>query len=82
MDKTELEKMLAGELYSPADKTLTTLHLKAEKAFEKYNKIPARKAKKREKAIKKLFGKTGEKIKVETPFHCDYGINIEVWKNY
>lgn len=81
-NKTEREKMLAGELYSPADKTLTALHLKAEKAFQKYNKIPAYKIKKREKAIKKLFGKTGDKIKVETPFYCDYGCNIEVGENF
>lgn len=80
--KTEKEKMLAGELYSPEDKELHALHLSAERKFEKYNKIPAKKAKKREKAIKKLFGKTGEKIKVETPFFCDYGFNIEVGENF
>ena len=74
--------MLAGELYSPADETLNALHLKAEKAFGKYNKIPAAKAKKREKAIKKLFGKTGDKIKVETPFYCDYGKHISVGKRF
>ena len=80
--KTEKEKMLAGELYRPLDCELHALHLKAEKAFEKYNKIPANKAKKREKSIKKLFGKTGENIKVETPFYCDYGFNIEVGENF
>ena len=80
--KTEKEKMLAGELYSPLDNELHSLHLKAEKSFEKYNKIPARKSKKREKAIKRLFGKTGDKIKVETPFFCDYGFNIEVGDNF
>lgn len=80
--KTEKEKMLSGELYSPEDKELHALHLLAEKKFEKYNKIPARKTKKREKAIKNLFGKTGEKVRVETPFYCDYGCNIEVGENF
>ena len=80
--KSEKDKMLAGELYSPADKELHALHLKAEKAFYRYNKIPAYKLKKREKVIKKIFGKTGEKIKVETPFYCDYGFNIEVGENF
>ena len=80
--KTEREKMLAGELYSPEDKELHALHLKVEKAFYKYNKIPAYKLKKREKAVKKIFGKTGEKIKVESPFYCDYGFNIEVGENF
>ncbi len=74
--------MLAGELYAPEDKELHALHLKAESKFEKYNKIPAKKAKKRDKAIKNLFGKTGKKIIVETPFYCDYGFNIEVGENF
>ena len=62
--KTEREKMLAGELYSPEDSELHALHLLAEKRFEKYNKIPAR------------------KVRVETPFYCDYGCNIEVGENF
>lgn len=32
--------------------------------------------------IKKIFGKTGENITVEQPFHCDYGTNIEVGENF
>ena len=79
---TEREKALSGELYTPEDPELHTLHLRAEKIFEKYNKIPAKNIKKRDKVIKTLFGKTGEKIKVETPFYCDYGVNIEVGENF
>ena len=74
--------MLAGELYRPLDGELHSLHLRAEKIFAKYNKIPANKPEKREKVIKTLFGKTGDKIKVETPFYCDYGFNIEVGDNF
>ncbi len=79
---TEREKALAGVLYNPLDAELHALHLRAEALFEKYNKIPAKNAKKRDKVIKKLFGKTGQNIKVETPFYCDYGINIEVGENF
>lgn len=79
---TEKEKMLAGELYSPHDPELHKMHLRVEKLFEKYNKIPAAKYKKRGKLIKKIFGKTGENIRVETPFFCDYGVNIEVGENF
>ena len=32
--------------------------------------------------IKEIFGKTGETIFVEAPFHCDYGYNIEVGENF
>ena len=31
--------------------------------------------------LKELFGKTGEAVFVEPPFHCDYGYNIEVGDN-
>ena len=74
--------MLSGELYFPRDKTMHALHLKAEKLFEKYNKIPAKNVKKRDRLIRKLFGKTGVKVQVETPFYCDYGFNIEVGENF
>lgn len=79
---TEKEKMLAGELYSPLDPELRAMHLLAEKLFEKYNKIPAKKPEKRDKLIKKLLGKTGKNVRVETPFFCDYGVNIEVGENF
>lgn len=80
--KTEKEKMLAGELYAPLDPELNALHIKARKNFEKYNKIPSHKQAKRDKAIKKLFGKTGNAINVQSPFYCDYGFNIEVGDNF
>ena len=32
--------------------------------------------------LKKLFGKTGENVWIEPPFHCDYGWNIEVGNNF
>lgn len=79
---TEKEKMLAGELYSPEDAELSAMHDKARKLFEKYNKIPASKQKKRDKLIKKILGKTGNVVRVETPFYCDYGVNIEVGENF
>ena len=79
---TEREKMLAGILYSPSDPELRALHLRAQKLFYKYNNIKPHKFGKRDKLIKKLFGKTGEKITVETPFYCDYGCNIEVGENF
>ncbi len=32
--------------------------------------------------LKGLFGKTGEDIWIEPPFHCDYGWNIETGENF
>ena len=41
---------------------------------DQYEKIPG--------LLKKLFGKTGESVFIEPPFHCDYGYNIEVGENF
>lgn len=79
---TEREKMIAGELYSPRDKELRAMHLHAKKLLTKLNKINLANEKKYKKLIKKIFGKTGENIMVQPPFHCDYGVNISVGENF
>lgn len=79
---TEREKSLAGVLYSADDPELVALCMKARKLVYKYNKSKPHQAKLRDKLIKKLFGKTGEKILVEAPVYCDYGCNIEVGENF
>lgn len=79
---TEREKMLAGELYRPKDPELRKMHLRSKKLFGKYNKISPENEKKQNKLIKKIFGKTGENIRVQPPFYCDYGVNISVGENF
>ena len=36
---TEQEKMLAGKIYDPSDKTLASLRLKAHKLSKRYNDL-------------------------------------------
>ncbi len=76
---TEKEKMLEGKLYG-TDKELKKEYNFARKTCMKYNKTEN--SKKRRKMIKKLFGKTGEKITIEPNFWCDYGYNISVGENF
>ena len=79
---TEKEKMLAGELYSPKDPELRAMHLRVKKLFGKYNKTDPSNEKKLVKQIKKILGSTGEKVFVQPPFYCDYGVNITVGENF
>ena len=79
---TEREKMLAGMLYSPADPELRAMHLRAKKLFGKYNKIDPSNEKKQDKLIKKILGGTGENIRIQPPFYCDYGVNTFVGENF
>lgn len=81
-DMTEREKMLSGMLYSASDPELRAMHLNAKKLFYKYNNTKPHQHGKRDKIIRQLFGKTGEKIVVEPPFYCDYGCNTSVGENF
>lgn len=47
-----------------------------------YNNIKPSEREKRKELIKKIFGKTGENILVESNFQCDYGYNISVGENF
>lgn len=51
------------------------------KSFE-YNNIPFEEYQKKDKFIKEFLGKTGKKITIISPFHCDFGYNIEIGENF
>ncbi len=79
---TEREKMLAGELYDPADKELCKLRYDARILTEKINKTSISEREERVQLLKELFGSTGKEIYLEPTFHCDYGCNIHVGENF
>ncbi len=78
---TEKEKMERGYLYLPGGE-LVKHRYKIQDAVFEYNKIPPSHYTERLHAIKKILGKTGEKIDVLPPFKCDYGYHIEVGENF
>ena len=55
---------------------------KAKDLCFEYNNIKPSDTNKREELIKKLFGKTGKNITVQSNFQCDYGYNIQVGENF
>ncbi|APE05658.1 maltose O-acetyltransferase [Alteromonas sp. RW2A1] len=79
---TEQEKMLAGELYFPSDKTLTALRKNCRKQLDILNSTCQTEHKKRTQLLKTLFGKTGKRLYIESTFKCDYGENILVGENF
>ncbi len=79
---TEKDKMLAGEDYDPADKELKKLRLRARTLAKRLNETSEKKRQKRQKLLRKLVGTCGKKITIQPPFHCDYGANIHVGKNF
>lgn len=76
------ERMLAELPYLAGEDVLNRERLECKKKVyelnnlhpDQYGRIPG--------LLKELFGKTGESVYVEPPFHCDYGYNIEVGENF
>lgn len=55
---------------------------KAKDLCYEYNNIRLSQVEKRKELIKKIFGKTGSNIIVNSNFYCDYGYNIFVGENF
>jgi len=79
---TEQEKMLTGALYFPSDKTLTAMRKQCRIQLDELNSICQSEHKTRTRLLKQLFGSTGKRLYIESPFKCDYGENIHVGENF
>jgi len=83
-EKTEKEKMLAGELYYSSDPELTSDRYRAKKLMWRYNSITELNFNEEElleermKVVKEWFGKVDSYVFIEPPFYCDYGYNISM----
>ncbi|MCL6749809.1 sugar O-acetyltransferase [Nostoc sp. CCCryo 231-06] len=76
MEKTEKQKMLAGELYLSQDPELTAEKKAASRLLRKYNSTTEEQQDQRQQILQELFGKLGQEVSIMPPFHCDYGSNI------
>ncbi len=76
------ERMLAGLPYKAWLDGLAEERLENKKRVFRFNNMEPDKFEEKIRLIKEIFGKTGENVFVEAPFHCDYGYNIEVGENF
>ncbi len=76
--RSEREKMLAGELYDPADPELAAARRRARDLCRALNATGDGDADERRRLLRELFGAGGETVRLEPPFFCDYGSNIEL----
>lgn len=76
VEKTEKQKMLAGELYLAVDPELATQNKRASCLLRKFNATTEEEPELRYQILKELFGRVGSKLQIVPPFHCDYGSNI------
>lgn len=76
------ERMLAGLPYKAWLDGLSEERLENKKKIFKYNNLEPGDEEAKDILIKEILGKTGKIINIESPFHCDYGYNIEVGENF
>lgn len=78
-EKSNREKMIAGEMYTAADRELIFLRWRSQRLCRKINRFSTMPFYfLRKHWLKKLFGNCGKDAYIEAPFHCDYGFNISV----
>ncbi len=76
------ERMLANLPYKAWMDGLSKERLENKKKIFRYNNLDPGEEAKKDELIKEILGKTGENVTIESPFHCDYGYNIEVGENF
>ncbi|MFG6374647.1 MAG: sugar O-acetyltransferase [Desulfovibrio sp.] len=76
------ERMLAGLPYRPGHDGLRELYLNCRRLVYAYNNLHPDKIGERDDLIRRILGKCGERVAVEPPFYCDYGVHIEVGDNF
>lgn len=79
-ERSEKEKMIAGELYRAADPQLVAERRHARRLVRQYNESDD--VQERIKLLSQLFHQSGPQIEVEPPFRCDYGYNISVGDSF
>ena len=80
---TEKEKRDNNQIYNPNyDEELINEMLKTKDLCYEYNNLKPSETEKRKELIEKILGKVGKNIRIEQPFMCDYGYNIEIGENF
>ena len=79
---TEKEKMLAGQIYDACNPEILSELFTTQDAVFEYNQIRPTDHALRTEKIKQILGKTGERVIINQPFHCDYGSHISVGEDF
>jgi maltose O-acetyltransferase len=75
---SERDKMLHGERYDAMDAELVQARARARALTGQFNHAPPERDDVRAQVLAALIGRLGERVRIEPPFHCDYGFNLEL----
>lgn len=76
--RSEREKMMSGDWYRSWDPEIMALQQQARQLCREYNDCPENQPETRRALLGKLLGEAGELVWINSPFQCDYGVNIKV----
>ena len=76
------ERMLAGLPYRPWLDGLPEERERARRLCHEYNHLPPERWGERVALMKRILGKTGQRLFIEPDFRCDYGSNITVGEDF
>jgi maltose O-acetyltransferase len=80
-EKSEKDKMLAGELYRSADPELVEDVQRAQRLLREYNAIPFEDTRAAMTLLRRLLGSVGDGTVIRPFFACDYGYNVRLGIN-
>lgn len=81
-EKTEMQKLKGGEMFWNSDPEIGAAKRRARSLADRFNATTEDEPEKRLALLKELFGDCDDDIFIKPPFHCDYGFNIHVGKNF
>lgn len=77
-NRTQRERMLAGDLYLASDPELAAESLRARQLLDRFNRALADAADERRELLARLLGAFGAESEIRPPFYCDYGSPIRI----
>jgi maltose O-acetyltransferase len=76
--RTQQERMLAGDLYTPDDPALVRANRDAIRMAAEYSRIWPAHPETAARILRRLLGSVGEGTEIRAPLYVDYGTNISV----
>ena len=76
--RSQRERMLAGDLYIADDPELARDSQRAMRLMAAYNASPADPPQERQAILTELLGSVGVDSAIRPPLYCDYGYNIHI----
>ena len=81
INKSEFDKMMAGQWYNAMDYSMLKMRQENNKKTEAYSRITINTLSYKDRMAKAIVKEFGENANIISPFTCDYGCNVKVGDN-